>query len=60
MVTNAYGIESMCRAGIPIFNVFPMTTAFPPKDFIHVKEEINLKWTDMLHSYMSKKKYFKT
>ena len=57
MVTNAYGIESMCRAGIPIFDVFPMTTAFLPKDNIHQKEEINLMWTNMLHSYITKKKY---
>ena len=44
MLINAYGFEKMCRAGIPVLDVFPMTSAYVQNmaDQVHPNEDVYL------------------
>ena len=53
MLFNAYSMDAMCRAGIPIVDVFPMTAAYPhpPEDGIHYDLKLLKPVIDVLSAY---------
>lgn len=53
MLFNAFSMSEMCRAGIPIVDVFPMTAGYPhqPEDGIHFDLKLLKPVIEVLKSY---------
>ena len=53
MLFNAYSMSAMCNAGIPIIDVFPMTSSYPckPIDGIHYNITLFKPVEEILQSY---------
>lgn len=53
MLFNAYSMSAMCEAGIPIVDVFPMTSSYPkqPEDGIHFDVKLLEPVIDVLKAY---------
>ena len=53
MLINAYGFEKMCKAGIPVIDVFPMTSSYPnkPPDGIHFSMRLFKPVKELLSKY---------
>ncbi|XP_066922504.1 uncharacterized protein [Clytia hemisphaerica] len=53
LLFNAYAMSAMCKAGIPIIDVYPITAAYPkkPKDGIHFSMALLKPMVEVLKKY---------
>ena len=58
MLINAYGFEKMCRAGIPVLDVFPMTSSYAQNmaDQVHPSQNVYRQWLEILSNYFKNTK----
>jgi len=53
MLFNAYSMATMCKAGVDVIDVFPMTSSYPhkPSDGIHFDMKLFMPVREALHRY---------